>query len=199
LLLYLISHLRCRESQDIVDEIDLNSKAKEAELNAKVLSMESQVHWLSEQNKGLIASAKQPAPAPAPATTAELDEMKQKHQSLEQELRRAKRAEQKMQALLFRLRKDVEEKGSDLGSLLSSLQDVRSLQYDVDLLTQKIKRYEKLAAAQSQEPGKGVMQALNGPRQPLAAAAGPLSQAKIPLVAHKAGAAIMDKENAPLL
>ena len=155
MLLYLISHLRCRESQDIVDEIDLNSKAKEAELNAKVLSMESQVHWLSEQNKGLIASAKQPAPAPAPApaATAELDEMKQKHQSLEQELRRAKRAEQKMQALLFRLRKDVEEKGSDLGSLLSSLQDVRSLQYDVDLLTQKIKRYEKLAAAQSQEPG----------------------------------------------
>ena len=157
--------------------------------------MESQLHWLSEQNKGLIASAKQPAsaPAPAPAASAELADLKEKHQSLEQELRRAKRAEQKMQAMLFRLRKDVEEKGSDLGSLLASLQDVRSLQYDVDLLTQKIKRYEKQFASGQDASGGRAMQTINGARQQMSS-----SQAKAPSVAQKASA-VVDKENAPML
>lgn len=168
--------------------------------------MESQLHWLSEQNKGLIAAARQPAPALiAPAAAAELEELREKHQSLEQELRRAKRAEQKMQAMLFRLRKDVEEKGSDLGSLISSLQDVRSLQYDVDLLTQKIKRYEKQFATAASGQGQGqessgrALQVVNGAKQQPSASAGPLALAKTPSAARKGGAPVLDTENAPLL
>ena len=165
-------------------------------MNAKVLSMESQLHWLSEQNKGLMASAKQLAPALPPAASAELEAMKEKHQSLEQELRQAKRAEQKMQAMLFRLRKDVEEKGSDLGSLLASLQDVRSLQYDVDLLTQKIKRYEKQFALAQDASGGRVMQTINGSRQAISS-----THTKVPVATQKVAAVLdkMLKENAPLL
>ena len=157
--------------------------------------MESQVHWLTEQKKKLMASSK-----PPPSQThsnAELEEMKQKHQVLEQELRRAKRAEQKMQAMLFRLRKDVEEKGSDLGGLLGSLQDVRSLQYDVDLLTQKIKRYEKQFAHQGADQGAGrALQAVggNGSKQQTTQI-----PTKAPLVGAQKTQAAYDKENAPRL
>ena len=51
-----------------------------------------------------------------------------------------------------RLRKDVAESGADLGALLDGLRDVRSLQYDVDMLTQKLKRFERGQAA----PGDSV-------------------------------------------
>lgn len=58
--------------------------------------------------------------------------------ALESELRKSKRAEQKLQALLFRLRQDVADakQGADL---LQRLQDQRALEYEVDFLTNKIK------------------------------------------------------------
>jgi len=57
---------------------------------------------------------------------------------LESELRKSKRAEQKLQALLFRLRQDVADvqQGADL---MQKLQDQRALEYEVDFLTNKIK------------------------------------------------------------
>lgn len=58
--------------------------------------------------------------------------------ALENELRKSKRAEQKLQALLYRLRQDVAEvkQGADL---MAKLEDQRSLEYEVDFLTNKIK------------------------------------------------------------
>lgn len=58
--------------------------------------------------------------------------------ALESELRKSKRAEQKLQALLFRLRQDVADvqQGADL---MQKLQDQRALEYEVDFLTNKIK------------------------------------------------------------
>ena len=96
----------------------------------------------------------------------------------------------------------MEEKGSELGALLGSLQDVRSLQYDVDLLTQKIKRYEKQFAHQGADQGAGPSRALqavggNGSKQQTMQ---PLGLTKATLVAQKVqGAAAFDKENAPSL
>lgn len=58
--------------------------------------------------------------------------------ALETELRKSKRAEQKLQALLFRLRQDVAELQAN-PSLFDQLQDVRSLEYEVDFLTNKCK------------------------------------------------------------
>lgn len=54
------------------------------------------------------------------------------------ELRKSKRAEQKLQALLYRLRQDVAEvkQGADL---LAKLEDQRGLEYEVDFLTNKVK------------------------------------------------------------
>ena len=63
-----------------------------------------------------------------------------------------------------RLRKDVADNGSELVPLLDSLKDVRALQYDVDMLTQKVKRYERQAAAMGLEQQSG--------RKPSAAAGG---------------------------
>jgi hypothetical protein len=58
--------------------------------------------------------------------------------ALENELRKSKRAEQKLQALLYRLRQDVAEvkQGADL---MAKLEDQRSLEYEVDFLTNKVK------------------------------------------------------------
>jgi hypothetical protein len=58
--------------------------------------------------------------------------------ALESELRKSKRAEQKLQALLYRLRQDVASLGSNPG-LFDNLQDVRNLEYEVDFLTNKCK------------------------------------------------------------
>ena len=58
--------------------------------------------------------------------------------ALETELRKSKRAEQKLQALLYRLRQDVSQvkQGAEL---LAKLEDQRSLEYEVDFLTNKVK------------------------------------------------------------
>lgn len=57
---------------------------------------------------------------------------------MENALRKSKRAEQKLQALLYRLRQDVAEvkQGADL---MARLEDQRSLEYEVDFLTNKVK------------------------------------------------------------
>lgn len=99
-------------------QVEMNAKAKEAELNATLLSLESQIHWLKVQNTQLHeakASAQQSsanavvaAPAPAAATTvaaadhAEVERVTARCTELEGELRKSKRAEQKLQALLYR-------------------------------------------------------------------------------------------------
>ena len=114
------------------------AKAKEAELNARVLSLESQIHWLGEQNAQLQVAIKaaheqqaQPQTQPAAGAhqqeggaesggaanaavggedaagggeqqAAALSELASKCTGLEGELRKARRAEQKLQAMLFR-------------------------------------------------------------------------------------------------
>lgn len=58
--------------------------------------------------------------------------------ALESELRKSKRAGQKLQALLYRLRQDVEQLPTKPG-MFDQLQEVRSLEYEVDFLTNKCK------------------------------------------------------------
>lgn len=83
-------------------QVQLNAKAKEAELNARMLSLESQIHWLTEQNSHLQQAA-QSGDSAAAVLPAELEaQLNAKIAELEGELRKSKRAEQKMQALFFR-------------------------------------------------------------------------------------------------
>ncbi len=88
--------------------MDLISKAKEAELNARVLSLESQIHWLKEQNSQLQEQGARTMPGASASSfsvqeeLAEKESIKARCSELESELRKAKRAEQKLQALLFR-------------------------------------------------------------------------------------------------
>ena len=106
-----------------LSQVELSAKAKEAELNARMLSLESQIHWLTEQNKQLTiqtaaASGQQGAGGPSSVTAApaeamttaaaaavsakEVEELRGSCTALEADLRKTKRAEQKLQALLFR-------------------------------------------------------------------------------------------------
>ena len=64
--------------------------------------------------------------------------MIEKLKSLEDDLRRTRRVETKLQAMLYRLRKDVEDASGDNKSF-NDLIGARSTQYDVDLLTEKCK------------------------------------------------------------
>ena len=48
----------------------------------------------------------------------------------------------------------MSESGTNLGPLLDSLKDVRSLQYDVDMLTNKVKRYERQAPHLQQDSAR---------------------------------------------
>jgi hypothetical protein len=86
--------------------------------------------------------------------------------ALEVELRKSKRAEQKLQALLYRLRQDVAEvkQGADL---LAKLEDQRGLEYEVDFLTNKVKVSTAYSAAcqlsicADLEPGPADLYGLN--------------------------------------
>lgn len=192
-------------------QAELSAKQREAELNARKLSLESQIHWLTEENQrlGLLqqqAAGDGPAAAAPQPVAADVAE---RLTSLEGELRRTKRAEQKLQvgprlpcppvsclkptargascmcccrrpcvrmhtahwlacthevlcrepncklpwlralpvvaclqAMVFRLRKDLEAPGGAAAltpAVFDNLHNVRSLEYDVDLLTQKCK------------------------------------------------------------
>jgi hypothetical protein len=60
-------------------------------------------------------------------------------QALESDLRKSRRAEQKLQALLYRLRQDVAAAGKHPEGAFEQLQEVRSLEYDVDFWTNTCK------------------------------------------------------------
>lgn len=64
--------------------------------------------------------------------------LQERAEALELELRKSKRAEQKLQALLFRLRQDVAEVKQG-AQLMEKLQDQRGLEYEVDFLSNKVK------------------------------------------------------------
>ena len=83
-------------------QAQLSSLAKEAELNARVLSLESQIHWLKEQNSMLQQQAAAANGVSVRPPGAETEELRGRCSALEQDLRKTKRAEQKLQALLFR-------------------------------------------------------------------------------------------------
>lgn len=132
---------RHRENIQEVQEV---SQCKEAELNAKVMQLESQLHWLTRQNQTLQQQTT------LGTGSASSDQGGTGEQAggeavsrLEQELRKSKRAEQKLQALLYRLRKDLEDRGGDVAAL-DNLKDIRSLEYEVDFLKNRCQKYEKL-------------------------------------------------------
>ncbi len=89
-------------------------------------------------------------------------ELAERLAALEGELRRAKRGEMKLQAMLYRLRKDVETGGGNLASF-DNLRDVRSLQYDVDMLTEKCKVGQRRLRAGGRAGGVPSGQAWRGP------------------------------------
>ncbi|MEW5312718.1 MAG: hypothetical protein WDW38_004331 [Sanguina aurantia] len=166
-----------------LQEEQLMAEDKAAKTNARILSFESQIHWLGEQNQQLqqavqdsraaaageppvlggwsgreiatrdqarghahAAAQQEAADRPSSRQLAALEEaaalQQQRAATLEGELRKAKRAEMKLQALLYRLRKDVE--GAPGGQLVAydDLAERRGLEYDVDRLTSRLKRYE---------------------------------------------------------
>jgi hypothetical protein len=93
--------------------LEWGAKSKEAELNARLLSLESQIHWLNERNAQLDTALQQQAqqqPAGDEGVEAAgqagvggvVSELQGRCTALEGELRKAKRAELKLQALLFR-------------------------------------------------------------------------------------------------
>uniref|UniRef100_A0A7S3R1D0 Uncharacterized protein n=1 Tax=Dunaliella tertiolecta TaxID=3047 RepID=A0A7S3R1D0_DUNTE len=180
-----------------VEEVDLCAKAKEAELNARMLSLESQIHWLGEQNTQLQAELvkassaggdKENSGSSTAADAEQVVELSHKCAALEADLRRAKRAEMKLQALLFRMRSDIEKAGGSCVSF-DNLRDVRSLEYDVDMLTQKLKRTERLLQQQQQQQlqQQGTTVGCGTPSKGGSKAGGPL--------ANKAADPLADKEN----
>ena len=69
--------------------------------------------------------------------------LKERCSKLEQELRRSKRREEKLQAMQYRLREDIKQAGGSLDKF-ERLRDVRSLEYEMDRAKNK---YEKEIAS----------------------------------------------------
>ena len=67
--------------------------------------------------------------------------------ALEDELRRSKRREEKLQALLYRLRHDLKSCGGDLAAL-DDIQERRSLEYELDRLRNRASREKALLREQ---------------------------------------------------
>ena len=110
--------------------------------------------------------------------------------ALEAELRKSKRREEKLQALQFRLREDVQAAGGDPGRF-DALRDSRALEYELDRLANRASRdkavlKEKLAEAL----------AANKALQAQLGAAGRAAGSKAALPAGGAVLAPANKENA---
>lgn len=82
------------------------AEAKEAELNAHILRLESHIHWLGQENTQLQQQLKQQqaaaggsagAEGAAEGAAAAAAELRAQAAALEGELRKSKRAEQKLQ------------------------------------------------------------------------------------------------------
>jgi len=99
--------------------------------------------------------------------------------ALEQELRKSRRREEKLQALQFRLREDLRLAGGDLAAF-DQLKDVRALEYEMDRAANKASR-EKAALKQALAE---VQAALKGTSRKSSAS-----------LAGSKGAPLADKEN----
>ncbi|GLC41340.1 hypothetical protein PLESTM_001185400 [Pleodorina starrii] len=132
-----------RKLRDFQDELRMTAEQREAALNAEKLQLESQIHWLTEQNQRLQEGQME---GQVPQAVPDVD---QRLQALEEELRKSRRAEAKLTAMLYRLRKDVEaSKENKLD--MQKLVELRSSEYDMDFLTAKCKRLQqRLADAQA--------------------------------------------------
>lgn len=73
---------------------------------------------------------------PAPAEPAQAQAQAQ---VLQAELRKSKRREEKLNALVYRMRQDVEALTKDPGAF-AKLQDVRALEYELDFASNKAAR-----------------------------------------------------------
>jgi mevalonate kinase len=90
------------------------SEAKQAELNAQIQRLESHIHWLGQENEQLRAAAEAAEArgaaaaggggggegAAAAAAEAAAGELRTRVAAMESELRKSKRAEQKLQVCL---------------------------------------------------------------------------------------------------
>ncbi|GLC74969.1 hypothetical protein PLESTF_001578200 [Pleodorina starrii] len=158
-----------RKLRDFQDELRMTAEQREAALNAEKLQLESQIHWLTEQNQRLQEGQME---GQVPQAVPDVD---QRLQALEEELRKSRRAEAKLTAMLYRLRKDVEaSKENKLD--MQKLVELRSSEYDMDFLTAKCKRLQQ-RLADAQAHGSAGSKA-----QPLGSAG-----------------AFIDKENLPLM
>lgn len=72
------------------------AQAKEAEMNGIINSLESKIHWLTERNNELTQTGASTAVPSSEAVTAVPGE---RMAALEVELRKSKRAEQKLQVI----------------------------------------------------------------------------------------------------
>ena len=140
-------------------EVKEQAERKIAKLHTRIQQLESHVNRLASDNAQLgdrlsaahaaaAAAAAAPAPDPAAAAAAAAGAASAAEQAaalgarcsaLEGELRKSKRREEKLQALLFRLREDLKAAGGDVARL-DLLKDQRALEYELDRVQNRSSR-----------------------------------------------------------
>lgn len=146
------------------------AEAKEAELNAKALQLESTIHWLQQENKLLKARGMAPAAGgmpkagssngstdPSGGNVRQVAALQAEIAVLQVEIRKLRRADQKWQAMVYRLRQEGREavgrlaasgsaaggrgaaalNGASFMDLWDDMRERASLEYDLDLLRNK--------------------------------------------------------------
>eukprot|EP00890_Picochlorum_soloecismus_P005045 jgi/Picsp_1/5541/NSC_02900-R1_protein len=104
-------------------------------LKAEVASLKYQVGQLSQCTnlKEMAVNTEQPSPEKEDVL------LKEKFVRLEQELRRSRRREEKLQALQYRLQEDVRQSGGSM-DLFTKLKDIRTLEYEMDRAANKAEK-----------------------------------------------------------
>lgn len=104
-------------------------------LKVEASNLKCQAEQLSQCDdlKQKTANTQQPSP------TKEINLLKEKCFRLEQELRRSRRREEKLQALQYRLQEDVQQSGGSM-ELFTKLKDIRTLEYEMDRAANKAEK-----------------------------------------------------------
>lgn len=104
-------------------------------MKAEISSLKYQVEQLSQcaNLKQKTGNTNQPSP------TKENILFKEKCIRLEQELRRSRRREEKLQALQYRLQEDVRQSGGSM-EVFTKLKDIRTLEYEMDRAANKAEK-----------------------------------------------------------
>ncbi|MBX9448666.1 MAG: hypothetical protein KL787_02625 [Taibaiella sp.] len=167
-----------------------DSERKIASLNSRIQSLEGQLHRAATEAE----VSQQRALAAAGPVGTKLAALEQRCTDLENDLRKSRRREEKLQALQYRLKEDIRQAGGDtMATVFDQLRDVRSLEYELDRVANRAAREkaalkEALVAAQ-----KRVSELENSNSNAAVLYSGSLGSKK--RLAPAATVALADKEN----